>query len=665
MKKVLCVILSMLLIVLTFASCGGNKETANTPDNADASADGSDTDAAAAASSFPSKLIAQKKAEVYAKSATFTDGGVIYTDEEGLSGFGPFDGRYDTGASFAYVEECGTLFAAIRSPLAGTEPADLNVFNLYNAKGDLLASGYAKYEYMNKFFIKAYTATEKTFSTNEKARLFKKENRVSFSSSSDAEGAYLATFEVLNAETGTVIPNIDFSALNSANAAGRTLGCTDKEGNYAEIFPDGSEAPKTVNAFEDGFFCKEETDGAAAYDPDGNEIFQYNPNDYSLYSKNGDYFVAKKYVNGEVSYFLVDLDGNKVSAEFTNKPSVYGTLLKVDDVLCDFNGNEICSLKDSSVSFDTMTKGCWIIHKDDDYRFIYENGATMLSVTKKDKVDVYTSTFCAVKRNDDGYFNFSVKDNDYTIKGNSLCSFVTSVTDGDGRYDAVDNISGETLFEGYSSLTYSSPQKTDNGTYVLAKRVEGNFDVYLIQNEFDAARSNLSDALVSAEALKLLYAKQQDLFTELEKAFADKGITATIDRVSGEIGIDSNVIFGGDSAELSDAGKEVLKQFISAYVSIVSDAKYAGFIEKTVIEGNTAPVDGVSYEEGLPLSEERANTVLGFFTSDEAGVSVNEGDFEAIGNSNANPVYNLDGTVNMDASRRVSFRFIINEDYQG
>ena len=36
---------------------------------------------------------------------------------------------------------------------------------------------------------------------------------------------------------------------------------------------------------------------------------------------------------------------------------------------------------------------------------------------------------------------------------------------------------------------------------------------------------------------------------------------------------------------------------------------------------------------------------------------------EAVGYSNSQPIYNADGTVNLDASRRVSFRFMVNIEF--
>ena len=85
------------------------------------------------------------------------------------------------------------------------------------------------------------------------------------------------------------------------------------------------------------------------------------------------------------------------------------------------------------------------------------------------------------------------------------------------------------------------------------------------------------------------------------------------------------------------------------------------------IEGHIAPVAGSTYESGLSLSQERADAVKSYCLSAANGVypeNISEltSTMEAVGMSNAAPVYDQSGNVDMAASRRVSFRFIINLD---
>ncbi len=156
---------------------------------------------------------------------------------------------------------------------------------------------------------------------------------------------------------------------------------------------------------------------------------------------------------------------------------------------------------------------------------------------------------------------------------------------------------------------------------------------------------------------------QQTLQNELDKL----NIGARVDPVTGEVSLDATVLFGGDSAELSEQGKEFLKLFTWTYSAIVTHEDYEGFLSKIQVEGHTAPLSTSTYESGLPLSQARADAVRDFCLSDECELPEDQRSelaslLEAVGLSNSRPVTDANGEVDLDACRRVSFRFFINLD---
>ncbi len=176
----------------------------------------------------------------------------------------------------------------------------------------------------------------------------------------------------------------------------------------------------------------------------------------------------------------------------------------------------------------------------------------------------------------------------------------------------------------------------------------------VVVEDLDNVDLDKLQAAVEARALML---------TDLELAFLEKNITVTMDDVTGEIAFDSAVLFGGDSAELTDDGKTFLNDFMTTYASVVSAAAYDDVVDTIMIEGHTAPLAGSTYESGLPLSEERAQNVMDYCLSDEVGVADVIGDkLEAVGMSNSDPILDADGNVDLAASRRVTVRFIITVD---
>ena len=98
------------------------------------------------------------------------------------------------------------------------------------------------------------------------------------------------------------------------------------------------------------------------------------------------------------------------------------------------------------------------------------------------------------------------------------------------------------------------------------------------------------------------------------------------------------------------------------YSSVVFNEKYEGFISTILVEGHTD--NSGSYDLNQALSQQRADNIRAYCLSEECGIS---GDYlevlqtmmEAKGYAYDRPVYDENGEIDMDASRRVSFRCLI------
>lgn len=172
--------------------------------------------------------------------------------------------------------------------------------------------------------------------------------------------------------------------------------------------------------------------------------------------------------------------------------------------------------------------------------------------------------------------------------------------------------------------------------------------------EFDSMAENEQQQIIE---------KKANLLSDLSAAFAEAGLAVQINHSTGEIALDSAVLFGVDQSAISAEGKVFLQQFLSVYTSVVFGDEYTDFVSKIIVEGHT-DTSG-AYDYNLKLSQARADNVLAFCLSDEAGVDAAYVDslaatLEAVGYSCDKPIYDENGQIDMDASRRVSFRFVIN-----
>ena len=91
--------------------------------------------------------------------------------------------------------------------------------------------------------------------------------------------------------------------------------------------------------------------------------------------------------------------------------------------------------------------------------------------------------------------------------------------------------------------------------------------------------------------------------------------------------------------------------------------EYAEYLGEIIIEGHTSP-EG-TYLDNLELSQERALSVAAYCL-EMPEISAKQAELlrsilTAKGRSFTDPVYNADGTINAEASRRVEFKFAMRD----
>lgn len=211
------------------------------------------------------------------------------------------------------------------------------------------------------------------------------------------------------------------------------------------------------------------------------------------------------------------------------------------------------------------------------------------------------------------------------------------------------------------------------------------------QAELDAAKALLTEQqqqLVVAQALltdqQLVVAQQQDLLntqqaqldelvgvrkriiTSLADALNEAHISATVDPTTGAITLDSSILFTRSDYTLSAAGKRMINEFLPVYLEVLLSDEYRDNISEIIIEGHTDSVG--SYMSNLELSQNRALAVASYVLSDDYGAISPETKtylrsiVTANGRSWSNLIYNADGTENADASRRVEFKFRLQDE---
>ncbi|MDO5701988.1 MAG: OmpA family protein [Lachnospiraceae bacterium] len=165
--------------------------------------------------------------------------------------------------------------------------------------------------------------------------------------------------------------------------------------------------------------------------------------------------------------------------------------------------------------------------------------------------------------------------------------------------------------------------------------------------------------------MQALIGIRTELVEELRQAFEGTA-KVSVDSKTGAIMFDSSVLFDFNQADLRIEGEDFLKSFLPDYFNILLGDEFRDYVSEVIIEGHT-DTDG-DYITNLELSQQRALAVASYCLQDEGGVlnddvvSTLREIVTANGKSYSDPIYNEDGTINMDASRRVEVKFRLKEE---
>lgn len=211
----------------------------------------------------------------------------------------------------------------------------------------------------------------------------------------------------------------------------------------------------------------------------------------------------------------------------------------------------------------------------------------------------------------------------------------------------------------------------DEARAALAEREN---DLIILQTELENQRLLLGAATevlnAQREALESQSTRIDDLvgmrtriIADLSSELASANIRATVDSKTGDIVLDNAVLFQTNSSTIMPEGRALLDRFIPIYLGVLLKPEYSDYLGQIIIEGHTDTAG--DYIANLELSQNRALSVAKYvltmrsLTPDQ--LALLQLILTSTGRSESDPIYNPDGSVNMDASRRVEFKFSLKD----
>ena len=207
----------------------------------------------------------------------------------------------------------------------------------------------------------------------------------------------------------------------------------------------------------------------------------------------------------------------------------------------------------------------------------------------------------------------------------------------------------------------------------LAELQQAYDQAALTQEELNNAYLEIADAQKELETtrseLQDIVGIRTDIIGALQDAFHNS-TAMTVDAQTGSITFSADLLFRYNSATLTQSS-DTLREVIPAYLQVLLQDQYRGYIAAIIIEGHT-DTDG-SYESNMELSGNRASAVARFCLDEKNGLSELQvtqlqGLLTVNGRSFSEPIYETDEAgqptdqVNMAASRRVEIKFRLKED---
>ena len=197
------------------------------------------------------------------------------------------------------------------------------------------------------------------------------------------------------------------------------------------------------------------------------------------------------------------------------------------------------------------------------------------------------------------------------------------------------------------------------------------------ESELAEQESELADSQEKLSNANQMMADQQkkidqiigvkaELIQELNDEFARNQINVDIDKQTGAILLDSNVLFAFGASELTPEGMQILDEVLPTYCHVLLGSEYADYVAEVIIDGYTDSVG--DYVSNLVLSQGRALAVAAYLLESE-GAFLNEEEsrqlhekLSANGKSMSNLKVNAQGMEDQEASRRVEIKFRLTDE---
>lgn len=221
----------------------------------------------------------------------------------------------------------------------------------------------------------------------------------------------------------------------------------------------------------------------------------------------------------------------------------------------------------------------------------------------------------------------------------------------------------DTKEQDLNAATLKLSEREEENERLLAQIVLREADLKDQQNRIDALQLVLAaqEKELSSYQVQIadLLGVRTRIVAELRNALAKANISATVDKNTGDIVLDSTLMFETNSAVIREEGQAQLNRLIPVYLGVLLSPEYRDYVAEIMIEGHTDSTG--RYERNLELSQERALNVAKYCMNLTSLTSAQKETLKqvitALGRADSDLIYDASGREDQTRSRRVEIKF--------
>ena len=424
---------------------------------------------------FPENLSAEAIGTLAQVEISPADGGVIYRAENGRYGILSLDGKTDTDVRYGSCEPLDRYFlVCVRVPTTINVAKYLNVYGLVDAQGKtVLSMRFADVQMLNERFVKVCTVSGQVQKSYEAVHCFTEEEYPHLVQGDPVY--YRGTWEVFDLTTGKPVPNVGGTLDCDTYAYGNHILYTNDEKETVVVNAKGEPVGEGAKLLENGCYILPNGTESSVYNADGKLLFSYVTKDAKFLHASGDYFT----VLAKGKYEIRDLTGKTVSAQFSSYPVVTGGKIYVDEKICNMDGTSFFKGSLNEIFVDKQLQHHLILRAGKTHTLLTKDGTVVCSGSEKDGIFFDTYHFLSYKQTDGGKLYYSLKDQDYTLKGTAVAPWLVQVEEENSTFALINVISGETILRGYRGYLCSDAENT--AYYIYAKTADNGVDIFVVK----------------------------------------------------------------------------------------------------------------------------------------------------------------------------------------